>query len=176
MNTPKPPSHPGCGWVDECVEMCSGPSVSADERGVQAWFRNPERTTIRKIHYDGCFEMAAGIYKADFIIGLPETIDIVIELKGSHTNLRHAYQQVVDTIDRWRANPMHYRRVAALIIYGKIRSKDKLARRRPKALSIVQAIEGDFKRKYEGRIRMLVHESGERQFTFNDFLRKNDVR
>jgi hypothetical protein len=176
MTIPNPPSQPGCEWAEECIEICAGKSVCVDELGVQAWFRNPERVKIRKIHYDGCFNKSAGGYMADYILGLPETIDIVIELKGSHTNLRHAYIQVVSTLETWEAAPNRYRKVAALIVYGAIRTKDSLPRRKPKALSAVQAVEGDFKRKFKNRIRLLIHESGEKQFTFNDFLRKNDAR
>lgn len=176
MKIPKPPSQPGCEWVEECVEVCAGPSVCVDERGVQAWFRNPGRASIRKIHYDGCYSKTAGVYKADYILGLPSLIDIIIELKGSHTNLRHAYQQVVNTLEMWETAPIRYGKLAALIVYGSIRTKDGLSRRKPKALSAVQAVEGDFKRKFARRIRLFVHESGERQFAFGDFLRKNDAR
>jgi hypothetical protein len=149
--------------------------VCVDEKGVQAWFRNPRRLKIRKVHYDGCYDKRPAEYKADYILGMPDIIDIVIELKGSHTNIRHAYHQIVNTIESWEASRIHYRKLAALIIYGAIRTKDGLPRRKPKALSAVQAIEGDFKRQFGRRVRLFVYESGTRQFTFNDFLRKNDV-
>jgi hypothetical protein len=35
---------------------------------------------------------------------------------------------------------------------------------------------GDFKAEVQGKILLLIHEHGERQFNFNDFLRKSDAR
>ena len=176
MTIQKPPSQPGCEWVEECIETCTGKSVSVDENGVQALFRNPGQAEIRKIHYDGCFEIPEGVQAADFIVGLTGVIDVVVELKGSHSNLGHAYKQILDTLEAWRASPIRFPRVAALIVYGTIWARDKLPRRRPKARSSVQTVLGDFQNQFKGKLRLLVSESGERQFTFNDFLRKSDAR
>jgi hypothetical protein len=174
MTKQKPPSQPGCQWVEDCIEVCDGPSVYLDENGVQAWFRNRDRARVRKIHYDGCYNKTEGAYRADYILGLPGLIDIVIELKGSHSNLRHAYQQVVGTLEIWQGDPKRFPKLAALIIYGSIRTKDDLPRRRPKARSSVQAVQSDFLKAFRGKIRLFVHESGEKQFKFADFLRKNE--
>ena len=149
--------------------------MHVDEGGVQAWFRNPNRQEIRKIEFDGCFDKTEGTYKADYILGKKDTLDIVIELKGSHTNLGHALDQVADTIEVWKSSPLRYPRIAALIIYGTIWARDGLPRRRPKALSSVQSTLGDFRGRFKGKIRLLVCESGERQFMFRDFLRANDA-
>jgi hypothetical protein len=175
MTTQEPPSQLGCEWVEECIETCRCRSVNVDENGVQAWFRNQAQEEIRKIHYDGCYEEAEGTQKADFILGLPDVIDVVIELKGSHTNLGHAYEQIVDTIEAWRLSPIRYPRIAALIIYGTIWARDRLPRRRPKARSSAQTVLGDFRKHFHGKILLQIHESGEKQFTFNEFLRKNDT-
>jgi hypothetical protein len=161
--------------VGDCIEMCSGPSVYVREKGVEATFRNSDERQVRKVHFDSCFNTAEGIYKADYIVGLKDEIDIVVELKGSHTNLPHAYRQVVDTLESWGRSPNRYPRMAALIVYGAIFTRDNLPRRKPKARSSVQAVEGDFRKQFQGRIRLLVYESGEKQFTFGEFLRKNDA-
>lgn len=175
MNTPKLPSQPGCERVEECIEICTGRTICVNEGGVQAWFRNPNREEVRKIEYDGCFDKSEGTYKADYIIGLKDVCDIVVELKGSHTNLGHALEQVIETIEVWRSSRYRYPRIAALIVYGTIWSRDALPRRRPKAISAIQSVQGDFRDHFKGKIRLLVHESGEQQFTFGDFLRKNDA-
>lgn len=176
MTTLRPPSHPGCVWIEPCIEMCTGRSVCVDENGVQAWFRNSDQTQIRKVHYDGCYDTTEGAYKADFILGQPEVIDVVIELKRSHGNLKQAFNQIVSTLEGWADSPIRYRKLAALIIYGEIWTRDNLPRRRPKALSSVQTVLADFRKEFEGKVRLLIYESGEKQFTFNDFLRNEDAR
>jgi hypothetical protein len=176
MTIAKRPSQAGCHWVEDCIEMCKASTVCVDERGVQACFRNRDRTLIRKIHYDGCHNKAESGYQADYILGLPKVIDIVIELKGSHSNLRKAYEQVASTLESWALSPIRYPKSAGLIVYGAIRAKDSLPRRRPTARSNAQSVLADFNRRFKSRIRLSIHESGEKQFTFNEFLRKNDAQ
>jgi hypothetical protein len=172
MTIPKPPSQPGCEWVEECIELCTGTSVYVEERGVAATFLNPRRRQVRKIHYDGCYNTVAGAYKADYILGIRGVIDVVVELKGSHTNLKYASKQVASTLGVWQGDPNRWGRLGALIVYGAIQTRDDLPRRRPKAFSSIQAVENDFRSKFKGRVLLFIHESGEKKFRFNDFLRK----
>jgi hypothetical protein len=176
MTIPKPPSQPGCEWIEECIEECTANAIYVEERGVAATFLNPRRRRIRKIHYDGCYNKTPGDYKADYIVSLPGAVDVVVELKGSHTNLKHALVQVVSTLEAWRNDPHCSAKPAALIVYGAIRTRDRLPRRRPSANSSAQAVGSDFRKRFKGGILLLIHESGKKQFTFNDFLRKNDAR
>src|ERR1035438_2952784 len=175
MTIQKPPSQPGCQWVEECIEICTGTSVYVEERGVAATFLNPRRRQVRKIHYDGCYNTQPGISKADYILGIKGIVDIVVELKGSHTNLRHASEQVASTLEAWQDDPNHSGRLGALIVYGAIQTRDDLPRRRPKAFSSVQAVEGNFRSRFKGRILLFVHESCERKFKFSDFLRNTNA-
>jgi hypothetical protein len=175
MTVPKPPSQSGCEWVEECIELCNATSIHVDERGVAATFLNPRRKQIRKIHYDACYNTEPGSLKADYILGIQGVVDIVIELKGSHTNLKHASEQVASTLDVWQRNPNRWGRLAALVVYGAVRTRDDLPRRRPKAFSSVQSVENDFRSRFKDRILLFIHESGEKKFRFSDFLRKNDA-
>lgn len=174
MTTPKPPSQPGCQWAEECIEICNSTSVFVEERGVRATFLNPQIEIIRKIHYDGCYNKTPGTRQSDFIVGKPNQIDVIVELKGSDTNLKKAALQVECTLLAWREDPNRCGRIAGLIIFGCIQGKKKRPGRRPKAESMVQAVRLDFLRR--NKTLLLIHENGERQFTFNDFLRKSNAR
>lgn len=175
MTIQKTPSQFGCEWVEECIELCDVDPVFVDEYGVRATFLNPHRKKIRKIHYDGCYNKNVGVYKADYIVSLLGVLDVVVELKGSHTNLKHALKQVVSTLEDWQLDSKCAAKLAALIVYGAIQTRDELPRRRPKAISSVQAVQWDFRSIFKDKILLFVHESGEKQFKFSDFLRKRDA-
>ena len=169
MNTPKPPSQPGCEWIEECLEMCTSPSVHVEDEGVRATFDNPRKRTIRKIHYDGCYFKGPG-RQADFIVGLHGAIDVIIELKRSDTNIKEAATQIEDTLERWKLDRKSEKAIAALIIYGRIEGKKKLPGRAPRAAAVILGLRAEFL-KTHNRL-LLIHENGSRHFTFNDFLRK----
>jgi hypothetical protein len=175
MTAPKPPSQPECEWVEECIEVCDADPVFVEEKGVRATFLNPRRDQIRKIHYDGCYNKIAGICKADYIVCLPGVVDVVVELKGSHSNLKHALEQVASTLEDWTCDPKCSAKPVALIVYGAIQTRDDLPRRRPKANSSIQCMEGEFRSRFKGRFHLFVHESGEKKFRFSDFLRKHNA-
>jgi hypothetical protein len=176
MTIPKRPSQTGCNWVEDCIEICTAPSVYVEEKGVRATFRNPQRNPIRKVHYDGCYNSTLGVKKADYIVGMPDIVDVIVELKGSDTNLtgdRGADSQLEYTLDAWKVDSRRAPKIAALIIFGRIEGSKKMPGRWPRARSVIQTLPQYFlKRK---RILLLIHESGEKQFTFNDFLRKLDA-
>ena len=172
MNIPKPPSQTGCEWVDECIESCNATSVYVEERGVGATFLNPRRKQIRKIHYDGCYNKTPNELKADFIIGMPEVLDIIVELKGS--DLKHASAQVKSTLEAWKFNPIRFRKIVCLIVFGRIEGRRKKAGRAPRMNSQKESVEREFLR--TNKTLLWVRESGSEQFKFNDFLRKNDAR
>lgn len=168
MSTPKLPSQPDCVWVEECVEICNGPSVYVEDQGVRATFINPRRRDIRKIYYDGCYSTAQG-RQADFIVGLVAVIDVIVELKGSDTNLKEAAVQVAETLDAWRSDSSSAPAIAGLIIYGRIEGKKKLPGRVPRAAAVIFGLTAEFLKVHKTLLR--IHENGEKQFTFNDFLR-----
>jgi hypothetical protein len=172
MSTPRPPSQPGCAWVEECIEICTGRTVFVEDDGVRATFLNPRGKKIRKIHYDGCYAAKRG-RQADFILGLPKVVDVIIELKGSDTNLKDAALQIESSLEAWKQDPKRHATIAALIIYGRIEGKKKLPGRVPRTDAVILGLKAEFLK--VRRIRLLIHENGELQFAFNDFLRKNNA-
>jgi hypothetical protein len=173
MTTPKNPSQPGCEWVEECIEVCDAPSVFVEDRGVRATFLNPRREKIRKITYDDCYCKGVQEKQADYIIGKIGIIDIIVELKGTDTNLkggRGAGLQVEYTLEAWKQDKNKAPKVAALIIFGRIEGRKKRPGRRPRASAAKESVERDFLRRH--KVLLLVHENGEKQFRFNDFLHK----
>jgi len=168
MTIQKLPSQPGCEWVEECIESCNATSVYIEERGVRATFLNPHRKQIRKVHYDGCYNKTLGELKADYIVGMPGVVDVIIELKGS--DLKHASDQVRSTLETWRLSPIRFPKIACLIVFGRIEGKKKKAGRTPRMNSMKESLERAFLR--ANRTLLWVRESGSEQFRFNDFLRK----
>lgn len=111
---PRKPVVPSSG--SGCIEFSNEPSLHISERGIGATFVNRRRKELRKIRYDGCYCRAAGEGRADFIVRYDRLIDVILELKGS--DLKHALVQVTDTLNRWRGDPIHYRRIVCLIVFG----------------------------------------------------------
>ena len=171
MTTQKPLSQPGCEWIDECVESCDATSVYVVEHGVSATFLNPRRKPIRKIHYDDCYNKSPKVLKADYIVGMPEVVDVIVELKGS--DLKHASAQVESTLEAWQLNPIRFPKIVCLIIFGRIEGKKKKAGRTPRMNSLKESVEREFLRR--NKTLLWVRESGMEQFRFNDFLRKQDA-
>ena len=81
MTKPRPPSQPGCKWIERCIESCDDPAVFVEENGVRATFANPRRRRIRKVYYDGCYWTNRGELKADYIVGLPSVLDVIVNSK-----------------------------------------------------------------------------------------------
>jgi hypothetical protein len=111
------------------------------------------------------------VKQADYIVGMPAVVDVILELKGS--DLKHAYSQVESTLDAWKTSEIRFPQIACLIVYGRIEGKKKRAGRVPRMDSIRATLELDFYR--TNRALLWIRESGSEKFTFNEFLRKNDV-
>jgi len=169
MTIPKPPSQPGCIWADECIEICNGPSVFVEENGIRASFANPRRMQIRKIHYDGCYNKNPNDLKADYIVGSPNALDVIVELKGS--DLKHARNQVEVTLDRWKVSPIRFQRIVCLIVFGRLEGNQRKAGRIPRINSRLQSLEAEFLRTQH--TLLVICESNGNQFRFDDFLPKN---
>ena len=163
---PKPPSQPGCSWVEECIEECDGPTLYVEDRGVRATFLNPRRRRLRKVHYDGC-HARTGSPQADYIVGLIDVIDVVVELKGSDANIQGAAVQVENTIHAWKGDTKRAPKVAALIVYGRIEGPKRLPGRIPRAKAVIS---GAVARFVKSGILLLIEETGRRQYSFRDFM------
>jgi hypothetical protein len=167
MSKPRPPSQPGCTWVENCIEICTGRAVHVEDQGVRATFTNLRRRQVRKIHYDRCYFTGEG-KRADYIVGLPRVIDVIVELKGTDTNLKIAARQVDNTLDNWKQDPQRARIIAGLIIYGRIEGKKKLPGRVPRTEAVILGLRAEFLKTRKTLLR--IHQNGERRFTFDDFL------
>jgi len=166
MNGQKSPSQLGCEWVEECIEMCVARSVYVEENGVRATFANSQRKQVRKIHYDGCFYTGRG-ERADYIVGLTDVIDVIVELKGTDTNLKDAARQVEKTLDKWEEHQMRARSIAALIIYGRVEGRKKLPGRAPRTEAVISGLRAEFLKRR--RTVLVIHENGRKRFSFRDF-------
>ncbi len=171
MNTQKPPSQPGCEWVDECIEICDADPVFVEENGVRASFARPRTRQIRKIKYDGCYQKDAEALKADYIVGLAEEADVIVELKGS--DRKHARDQVESTLEEWRNSPIRYPRIVCLIVYGRLEGKQRKAGRIPKINSSNESLERDFSRR--NKTFLWIRESSSHHLTFLELLGKTNA-
>jgi hypothetical protein len=100
----------------QCIEFTSRTSLHISEEGIGATFRNPRRKELRKVTYDKCYFQALKGGRADYIVGYDRKIDVIIELKGS--DLRHAQDQVSETLERWRTDTIHFETIVCLIVFG----------------------------------------------------------
>ena len=129
---------------------------------------NRQRKQVRKVHYDGCY-FNGPEKRADYILGLPDAIDVIVELKGTDASLKAAARQVESTLDNWEQDPKRAKRIAALIIYGRIEGKKKLPGRRPRVRAAMLGLAAEFLDRRNTVLR--IHENGQRKFTFGYFLR-----
>jgi hypothetical protein len=152
--------------------MCNENPVSVEEYGVRASFSNPSARAIRKIAYDNCYNKNPNDLKADHILGLPNKLDVIVELKGS--DLKHAYIQVESTLERWKTDPIRYARIVCLIVFGRLEGNKRKAGRIPRMNSSNGAKERDFL--YRNKTLLLIRESSSRLFKFDENLGSNDAR
>jgi len=171
MTIPKPPSQPGCEWVEECIESCDVDPVYVEENGVRASFANPRSRQICKIKYDGCYNRNARDLKADFIVGLPNIVDVIVELKGS--DRKHARDQVESTLEKWRLSPIRFPKIVCLIVYGRLEGKERKAGRIPKMNSSNESLELDFLRR--NKTLLWVRESSAVHHRFAELLGRNNA-
>ena len=170
MTRSKPPSQPGCHWIDECIEECDALTVFVEDQGVRANFANPRRRSIRKIKYDGCFNKNPNELKADYIVGQPKTLDVIVELKGS--DLKHARDQVESTLEKWRKSPIRFGRIVCVIVFGRISGKKRKVGQIPRVNSVIQTLRREFLR--INRTLLVIRQSGDANFALTPTLTKNN--
>ena len=160
MTARKPPSQTGRPSADECIEISNGTSLHINEHGVGATFLNPRRKQLRKIRYDGCYSRAVGRGQADFIVGLSQVVDVIVELKGSE--LKRALVQVEDTLEAWEKELIRFPQIVCLIVYGHTF---------PRMTSRLGVIEREFQ--LEHGTLLWIRESGSGKFKFSKLLGKS---
>jgi hypothetical protein len=170
MNTPKPPSQLGCSRIEDCIELCDSDPVYLEENGVRANFARPRAKLVRKIEYDDCYDKEPNTLKADYIVGLIDVVDVIVELKGS--DRKHARDQVETTLGKWRQSGLRYPRIVCLVVYGRLEGKNRKAGRIPKINSSNEALERDFLRR--NNALLWVRESCAHHYQFTELLGKAD--
>lgn len=171
MTTRKPPRQPENAAASSCIEACTEHPVYIEENGVRASFSNPRAKAIRKITYDNCFNKRANELKADYILGVPKTLDVIVELKGS--DLKHACMQAERTLERWKTEPIRFARIVCLIVYGRLEGSQRRAGRIPRMNSSNGAKERDFL--YRNGTLLLIRESSSKLFKFDKTLGSADA-
>jgi hypothetical protein len=166
MTRRKPRSISETTHAAECIEHSNEISLHISEHGVGATFLNPRRKQLRKIRYDGCYRRTPRSRQADYIVGLAQVVDVIVELKGS--DLKHAVTQIETTFGAWKDDPIRYPRIVCLIVYGRIEAKRKGVGKIPRMGSNVGTIEREFLLTHN--TQLWVRESGSEKFRFNKLL------
>lgn len=89
--------------------------IAVKENKRKAVFANPQRTEIHVIQIDD--GMITQGQRADYVVAKPQTIDVIVELKGS--DVSKAIEQIRATLPLWRRNSLCGKKQAALIVRGK---------------------------------------------------------
>jgi hypothetical protein len=160
MTRQKPRSEPEATRTKECIEFSNETSLHISEHGVGATFLNPRHKQLRKIRYDGCYSRTTGRGRADYIIGFNESVDVIVELKGS--DLKRAFTQAEETLEVWKQDSIRFPQIVCLIVYGHTF---------PRMNSRLGVIEREFLLSHE--TLLWVRESGSEKFRFSKLLGKN---
>jgi hypothetical protein len=88
---------------NRCIDNIRHSKVKVDDpgTGMSAILLNSTKEKLRRIRMDGCLA-PAGERAADFIVSLPKTVDVIVELKGG--NVDHAITQVEATRRFWQTH------------------------------------------------------------------------
>jgi hypothetical protein len=91
---------------NQCVSKVRDSKIKVHDPGTgkSAILLNPDRTQVRRIRMDGCFA-PVGTVAADFVVSMPKTVDVIVELKGK--NVDHAVEQIDSTWAFWRGHAEH---------------------------------------------------------------------
>lgn len=102
---------------NDCIDEIRYPKVKVHDpgTGMSAVLLNSKNEKVRRIRMDGCLA-PVGERAADFVVSLPNTVDVIIELKGG--NVDHAITQVEATRTFWQTHAEYERgqRIGAWIV------------------------------------------------------------
>jgi hypothetical protein len=97
-----------------CTEELNHPRVTVKAHGRSATFLNPGRTIIKKVDID-CWLHAAGTAKADYVVCMPKSVDVIVELKGK--DIIYAVDQILATHAHWKKVPLCAKNIGALVVF-----------------------------------------------------------
>jgi hypothetical protein len=93
---------------NKCIDEIRHPKVKVHDpgTGMSAILLNVEKGKVRRIRMDGCLA-PAGQRAADFVVSLPKSVDVIVELKGG--DVGHAITQVQATRTFWQTHAEYER-------------------------------------------------------------------
>jgi hypothetical protein len=141
--------------LERCTEGVNHPRVTVKAHGRSATFLNPGRSKIKKVDVD-CWLGAASTRKADYVVCMPGTVDIIVELKGK--DVLYAVEQVLATHARWRSMLSCANKIGALIVFT----------RSPQRSTVHDAIKAKLLTKH--RIWLEMGKSGLMDYRFEIFM------
>ncbi len=144
MSKPDPSS-------EDCIQTVCDSKPKVEENGRKAVFLNPERAAVKKVRVDGCLIVGDSL-RADYVVSKPGVVDVIVELKGK--DIHHARDQIVATLAFWKTYPSFSAKIAGLIICS----------RSPMSSSDLQVMKAKVK------IKLIVNETGRREYDFADFI------
>lgn len=97
-----------------CTEELKDSKIKVKRDGRRATFQNPERETVKCVDVDRWIR-STDTAKADYIVAKPGLVDVIVELKGK--DIRHAVEQVVATLTRWKNAPPFSKKIGGLIVF-----------------------------------------------------------
>lgn len=100
--------------LERCTEELDHRRITVKANGRVATFLNAQKARIKKIDVD-CWLAASKTAKADYLLSKPGVVDVIIELKGK--DIDHAVEQVLATLQTWRALKLNSPRFGGLIVF-----------------------------------------------------------
>jgi len=99
---------------EKCIEESDGTKVTVKANGRVATFLNPGKEKIKKIYVDCWLKSLPGL-RSDFLLVNPETVDVIIELKGK--DIDHAIKLILATLDHWKVLKHCSPRIGGLVVF-----------------------------------------------------------
>lgn len=141
-----------------CIEKLRHSKIKLHDRGTgkSGVLLNPNKIQARRIRVDNCLA-PAGTRAADFLVSMPKTVDIIVELKGK--NVDHAVEQVESTWAFWNAHSQH--------VHGQLISAWIICVQYPRADQKIKRAQENFRAR--GGLLKISARTGEER-PFSDFV------
>jgi hypothetical protein len=137
------------------VRRCTETLIRVEENGRKATFRLPAKGKVFLVKVDGGMIVLGE--RVDYIFTHTETVDVIVELKGS--DIGKAVSQILATRPQWARHELAGRMHAALIVRGK--------GMHPRDTTRVERWKKHFRTKFQMK---LVIETRNRDYEFREFL------
>ena len=141
-----------------CIEKLRHSKIKIHDSGTGKGvvLLNPKRLQLRRIRIDNCLAPATA-KAADFVVSMPDNVDVIIELKGR--NVDHAVEQIEATWTFWNGHAQHVR--------GQLISAWILCVQYPRASQKIKRCQESFRAR--GGILVVSTHNGEER-PFSDFV------